>query len=138
MPKIAGVNLLGGVLATFAIYFVGFVWFGLLFHDLWQTANGYTEEQLVASFDPVILFGGGFVIPLILAFALGWLLKATGTKGLVPSVLFGAKLGLFVAAPILAYGFVYNINHSITDLVLDVSHSFVGLMVGAAVLSFFD
>ena len=138
MPRIAGVNVLGGILATIAIYFVGFVWFGLLFQETWQVANGYTEEQLVANFNPAITFGGGFVIPLVLAFAIGWLLKATNTKGLIPSVVFGAKLGLFVAGPVLAYGFVYNVIHSPVDLALDVSHSLVGFMLGAAVLSFFD
>lgn len=138
MPRVAGVNLLGGLLAAVAIYFVGFVWFGLLFQDLWQTSNGYTEAELVENFSPAITFGGGFLIPLILAFAIGWLMKATGTRGLMPSIVFGAKLGLFVAAPLLAYGFVYNVIHSPTALLLDTSHSFVGFMVGAAVLSFFD
>jgi len=138
MPRIAGVNLLGWILAAIAIYFVGFIWFAVLFDQVWMDANGYTLEQMEASFDPVILFGGGFVIPLILAFAVGWLLKATGTKGLVPSVIFGAKLGLLVAAPILAYSFVYNVIHSPVDLALDTSHSLVGFIVGAAVLSFFD
>ena len=101
-------------------------------------ANGYTLEEIEAGFDVLIFAGGGVIIPLILAFAIGWLLKATGTKGLAASVMFGFKLGVFVAAPILAYGFVYNVIHSPIDLALDISHSLVGFMLGAAVLSFFD
>ncbi len=138
MPRIAGVNLVGVLLAAIAIYFVGFLWFGLLFHDQWQAANGYTLEQLEASFDPVIVFGGGFLIPLILAFGLGWLFQKTGTKGLGPCVRFGALLSILIAAPILGYSFVYNIIHSPMDLLLDVSHSVAGFIVGSAVLSFFD
>ncbi len=138
MPRIAGVNLMGGLLAAIAIYFVGFLWFGLLFDDVWMAANGYTEQEILDSFNPAIFFGGGFLIPLILAFAIGWLLKKTETTGLGPSVLFGAKLGLVLAAPILAYGFVYTVNHSGVDLLLDTSHSLTGFIVGAAVLSFFD
>ena len=86
MPRLAGVNLVGVLLAAIAIYFVGFLWFGVLFHDMWQAANGYTLEQLEASFDPAIVFGGGFLIPLILAFGIGWLLKKTGTTGLGSSI----------------------------------------------------
>lgn len=138
MPRIGGVNLIGVLLAAIAIYFVGFVWFGVLFHEMWQAANGYTLEQLEASFDPLILFGGGFLIPLVLAFGLGWLIKKTGTKGLRPCVAFGAMMAVVFAAPVLGYSFVYNVIHSPTDLLLDVSHSFVGFVVGAAVLSFFD
>jgi len=138
MPRIAGVNLLGGLLAAIAIYFVGALWFGLVFDQMWMDANGYTLEQIEANFSAPIFFGVGFLIPLILAFAIGWLLKATNTKGLVPSIIFGAKLGLFIAAPILTYGFVYNIIHSVTDLLLDTSHSLAGFMIGAGVLSFFE
>ncbi len=138
MPRIAGVSLVGVLLAAIAIYFVGFLWFGLLFHDVWQAANGYTLEQLEASFDPLILFGGGFLIPLILAFGIGWLIQKTGTKGLGACITLGAMLAILFAAPVLGYSFVYNIIHSPMDLLLDVSHSFVGFVVGAAVLSFFD
>ena len=138
MPRIAGVSLVGGILATLAIYVVGALWFGLIFDQLWMDANGYTVEQIEENFSVPVFAGGGFIIPLILAFALGWLIKKTGTNGLVPCVVFGAKMALFVAAPILAYSFVYDPVHSITDLILDVSHSFVGFVVGAAVLSFFD
>ncbi|MEO9969292.1 MAG: DUF1761 domain-containing protein [Hyphomonadaceae bacterium] len=138
MPRLGGVNLVGVLLAAIAIYFVGFLWFGVLFHDIWQAANGYSLEQLEASFDPLIVFGGGFLIPLILAFGIGWLLKKTGTTGLGPSIAFGAMLAILFAAPVLGYSFVYNIIHSPTDLLLDISHSFVGFVVGAAVLSFFD
>ena len=138
MPRIAGVNVLGGFLAALAIYFVGFIWFGLLFQDLWMSSNGFTAEQLEASFNPALVYGGGLLIPIILAFALGWLLKATGTSGLVPSILFGLKIGLFIAAPLLAYDFIYNVVNSTSDLLLDVSHSLAGLMLGAAVLSFFE
>ena len=138
MPRIAGVSLVGGLLATLAIYAVGALWFGLIFDQMWMDANGYTIAQIEENFSLPIFAGGGFIIPLILAFAIGWLLKQTGTRGLVPSVVFGAKVALFIAAPILAYGFVYDPVHSVTDLVLDVSHSFVGFTLGAAVLSFFD
>lgn len=138
MPRIAGVSLVGGILATLVIYAVGALWFGLLFDQMWMDANGYTVEQIEESFSVPIFAGGGFIIPLILAFALGWLIKKTGASGLVSCMIFGAKMALFVAAPILAYGFVYDPVHSVVDLVLDVGHSFTGFIVGAAVLSFFE
>jgi len=138
MPRIAGVNLLGSLLAGVAIYAVGGVWFGVAFDQMWMDANGYTLEQIEDNFSAPIFFGGGILISLMLAFGLGWLLKKTGTQGLGPSVLFGIKMALVFAAPILAYGFVYDPVHSVTDLALDIGHSFAGFVLGTAVLSFFD
>lgn len=138
MPRLAGVNLLGVLLGAIAMYFVGWMWFGMLFDTMWMEANGYTLEELEANFSPLIVFGGGFLVPLILTFALGWLLKKTGTTGLGACAKFGAILGLIMAAPLLAYGFIYNPAPSVTDLLLDTSHSFVGFVVSCTVLSFFE
>lgn len=138
MPRLAGVNVLGGFLAGLAIYFVGFLWFAMLFDQLWMEANGYSEATIVENFDAVAFFGGGFLVPIVLGFTLGWLLKKTGTSGLVPSMVFALKLSLFIAAPLLAYGYIYNEIHSLTALALDVSHSVVGFVLAGAVLSFFE
>lgn len=56
----------------------------------------------------------------------------------MPAVIFAAQLALLLAAPLYAYDFVYGPNHSIIALLLDISHSLVGFILGAAVLSFFD
>ena len=40
MPRLAGVHLLGLILAAVAIFFVGFIWYGLLFTEPWMNANG--------------------------------------------------------------------------------------------------
>ena len=40
MPKIAGVNVLGVLLAAVAMFFIGFIWYGLLFTEPWMAANG--------------------------------------------------------------------------------------------------
>lgn len=138
MPRIANVSLLGVFLAGVAIFFVGFLWFSLLFGQLWMDSNGYTPAQIEENFSLPIFAVGGIAIPLIVAFAIGWLMKLADIKGLGPSIFFGAKLGILLAAPLFAYDFVYSPNHSVTALLLDVSHSLAGFMVGAAVLSFFD
>lgn len=138
MPRIARVSLLGVFLAGLAIFFVGFLWFSLLFDQLWMDSNGYTLQQIEDNFSVPIFAVGGIAIPMVVAFAIGWLMKLGDIKGLAPSLLFGAKLGILLATPLFAYDFVYSPNHSVTALLLDASHSLVGFMVGAAVLSFFD
>ena len=40
MPKITGVNVLGVLLAAVAMFFIGFIWYGLLFTEPWMAANG--------------------------------------------------------------------------------------------------
>lgn len=43
MPKIFGINALGVLLAAVAMYFMGFIVYGLLATDIWMGARGYTE-----------------------------------------------------------------------------------------------
>lgn len=81
MPRLARVNLLGVFLAALAIYFTGFIWFSVLFDQLWMDSHGYTLEQIEANFSVPLFAGGGLAIPLILAFALGWLMKLGNIKG---------------------------------------------------------
>ncbi|MEM7459458.1 MAG: DUF1761 domain-containing protein [Pseudomonadota bacterium] len=89
MPKIAGVNMLGVLLAAIAKFIVGFIWYGLLFTEPWMAANGlfFADEakttmqwlsadglQTVAADagpNPMIMLAG-FVLSLVLSFGLGW------------------------------------------------------------------
>ena len=46
MPKIAGVNVRGVLLAAVAMFFIGFIWYGLVFTEPWMAAKVlfYTDE----------------------------------------------------------------------------------------------
>jgi len=136
MPKLAGVNVLGVLLAAIAMYFLGFVFYGLLFSDVWLAGNGWTEANFEGQSG--LWMPAGFLIPLILAFGLGWHMKQKQISKMDTAALFGLWLALLIGMPLMMYGYVYSPNHSWEVLLVDVSHTVATFVVGCVVLSMFD
>ncbi|MEQ9314273.1 MAG: DUF1761 domain-containing protein, partial [Henriciella sp.] len=49
MPRIANVNLVGVLLAAIVIYFVGFLWYGLLFSEPYMNGIGVYFGEAMGS-----------------------------------------------------------------------------------------
>lgn len=155
MPKIAGVSLIGVLLAAVAMFFVGFLWYGVLFQEPWMNANGlfFTDEaktsmqwltadgiQSVAGDagpNPMVMLWG-FVLSLVLAFGLGWHMKQKNISKAGTAALFGLWIGLLIGVPLMAYDTVYTPFGSLMGLFVDGSHTIVTFVAASVVLSFFD
>ncbi|MCA8903180.1 MAG: DUF1761 domain-containing protein [Hyphomonas sp.] len=136
MPRILGVNAVGALLAAVAMFFVGFLVYGALFTEVYMSARGFQEADFEGN-GPAWM-GVGFLIELVAAFGIAWVIKARGTKGLVPCLLTGLTLAILIALPMRSYEFVYGWRHDVPGLLIDWAHSLVGFSVAGAVLSFFD
>lgn len=155
MPKIAGVNLLGVVLAAVAMFFVGFLWYGVLFQEPWMNANGLffvdeTKQSMQwltadgiqsiagdAGPNPMVMLWG-FVLSLVLAFGLGWHMKQKNISKAGTAALFGLWIGLLIGVPLMAYDTVYTPFGSLMGLFVDGSHTVVTFVAASVILSFFD
>ena len=155
MPKIAGVNPLGGLLAAVAMFFVGFIWYGVLFTEPWMAANGLfftdaskeTMQWLTASGletvsrdagpNPTVMLWG-FVLSLVLSFGLGWHMKQKSISKLGTAALFGLWMGLLIGVPLMAYDTVYTPYGSLMGLFVDGSHTVVTFVAACVALSLFD
>lgn len=155
MPKIAGVNALGVLLGAVAMYFVGFIWYGLVFTEPWMAANGlfYTDDtksamqwltadglqtlNADAGPNPMVM-GLGFLLSLILSFGLGWHMKQKNISKLSTAVLFGLWISLLIGVPLMAYDTVYTPFGSWMGLFVDGSHTVATFVAACAVMSFFD
>ena len=155
MPKIAGVNLLGVVLAAVAMFFVGFLWYGVLFQEPWMNANGLffvdeTKQSMQwltadgiqsiagdAGPNPMVMLWG-FVLSLVLAYGLGWHMKQKNISKAGTAAMFGLWMGLLIGVPLMAYDTVYTPFGSLMGLFVDGSHTVVTFVAASVVLSFFD
>lgn len=154
MPKLAGVNLVGVFLAALAIFFIGFIWYGLLFTAPWMEANGLflmgegsdapmqwlTADGLQTATgapDPMIM-AGGFLLSLVLSFGLGWHMNQKSISKLSTAALFGLWIALLIGVPVAAYDFIYTPWHSVPGLLVDASHIVVGFVAACSIMSFFD
>jgi hypothetical protein len=153
MPKLLGVNLLATLLAALAMYFVGFVIYGLALQQVWLAelledrgvlaagaGAGMTLEELVAASAPLIgpetqvmSMSLGFVISLVTAFGVAQLLRWTGAATLPQAIARAAGAWLFFAATTLAYGPVYALE-SPTLFAIDCAHLLIGYCAAAAVI----
>lgn len=136
MPRLLGVNVLGGFLAAIAMFMVGFVWYGLAFSQIWMDARGFELAQFEGQ-SPAWL-AGGFLIEIVAAFGIGWLMKRLGISTFGAAVGFAVTLALLIGVPLMSYEFVYGAFHSVAGWLVDASHILVTIVAGAAVLSFFD
>lgn len=152
MPRLGNVNLLGVLLAAIAIYFVGFLWYGLLFSEAymngigvffndsgdtarWLEADGIKSRTGMGEEGAWMI--GGFLIPLVLAFGLGWYMKKLQIASVGAAAGFGLLLSLLIGVPLMAYGLVYSPWHDWPAFFVDASHTVVSFVAGAVVLSFF-
>ncbi len=136
MPRLSGVNLLGVLLAGFAMWIIGYVWYGLVFGEAWMAASGWTAAMFEGQ-SPIWMVGG-FVLSLVLAFGLGWHMKQKSITVTKTAVLFGLWLSLLIGVPLMAYGYIYSPGHSLELFAINASHTVVTFVAACAVLSFFD
>ncbi|WP_018147396.1 DUF1761 domain-containing protein [Henriciella marina] len=153
MPRLAGVNLVGVLLAAIVIYLVGFVWYGLLFSEPYMNAVGIyfneagdaityatSEGMQTRTMEDVELFWllGGFVVPLFLAFGLGWHLRRKSITSASRAAGSAFALSLLIGVPLIAYPLIYTPWHDWTGFLVNASHTVACFVAGAVVLSFFD
>ena len=130
-----GYKILGVILATIAFYLVGFLWYGVLFSELWMSESGFTEQDYANS-SPAWM-GLGIVLTIVQVIGATLVLSWRGHPDLADSVKTMATMGLLFAAPFAAYALTYSPHHSIPLYLIDASHLIVGFCLTGAVLSMF-
>jgi hypothetical protein len=79
---------------------LGFLWYGALFGKAWMALTGVTPAQGKAA-NPLRLYGTVFVLNLVIAGGLSWLIGGRGWH-------YGAHMGLFSSLMIFATGLGIN------------------------------
>lgn len=138
MPRIFGLNIIGVLASAIALYFVGFLFYGLFFADLWMGLQGFTEAQMLAADENMALgMVHGFIISLVTAIFIGLALERFGGDGMMSAIKSAVLLWAGFAVTTLAYGFVYALQPFML-FVLDASHLLVGFVVVAVVQTALD
>jgi hypothetical protein len=132
MPKLFGLNLVAVFAAAVAFFIVGFLWYGVIFSDMWMAEMGMTKADDDST---PVTYLIGFVITLMQVIGLGLVLKWRNAAGLSAAVTTAATLWLVFALPFCVYGYLYAATHSTTLLMIDASHLLVGWVVSVVVLS---
>lgn len=126
------VNWLAVIAAAASSFLLGGVWYSALFAKPWMKAAGLTEEQ-VRSGNPVIVFGGSFVLALIASATFAMFLGPDINA--VQGALYGLCAGAFWVAT--SFGSTYLFEHRPMSLFLinggyrALQFTLIGLILGA-------
>lgn len=134
---LSGINLAEIIVAALSTFVIGFFWYGdFLFGKAWRSLSGISEEKAQSGHMPLI-FGGSFLLNLIIAAALSIFTEVAmmlGTSALYAGIMAFLLCFVFVAT---SFGINYLFAQKPLKLYLiDVGYMFVsffvmGLIVGA-------
>lgn len=133
MPRIFGLNLAAVLLASVVFYFVGFLWYGVIFMNAWMDAHEMTADDGVGG----IWMAGGFVITLLQVIGIAKVMQWRGVVDILGALGTAFILWLFLALPFVHYAYIYLPSHNHVTLMIDASHFLVGWSLSAVVLSLF-
>jgi hypothetical protein len=123
------------LVAALAAFPIGFVWYDLKmgFGKKWMKMVGLKKSDVESGDGMAMTFGALTVFALATAFLLAVLLKATGTTGLVDSIVFGAIVGFVLRG---GAHFIHNgfAKRPMALSFLDAGHDTLSMMVMAAIL----
>lgn len=126
-------RIVGILVATILFFGLGFLWYGVLFKQVWLDAKGLTKDQFDGQ-SPLWMLGGP-LIPLFVSIGMSKVMEWRGWPDTATALLTGLKLGIFFAIPMAAYELFYSLEHSLPLFLVDASHMVVGWLIVAFVTS---
>lgn len=153
--KIGGISVVAVLAGGVAHFFVGFLFYGLLFAQLWQqqflvargaatpeAAGALTGQPLLdavtaipGQMEMAPSMGLGLVVSLVVAAVIGALQAATKPADLLGALKLGALVWLGFAATTLTYNITYS-GEPVVVYAIDLAHTFVAYAAASAVLWF--
>jgi hypothetical protein len=121
-------SILGVILATLVFFFIGALWYTVLFGKLWRAEMGIAEED-VGSPQP-LMFIGSLVCGLVIAVTLGLLI---GDRGTTCGLKIGAGTGFGIGAAVMAQNAIYE-SKTVRFWAINAAYVVVALAAMGAIL----
>lgn len=125
------VNWLAVIAAAVSMFVIGGVWYSALFQKQWMAANGFSDEDMKRG-SPAVIFGAAFVLSLLMATNLAFLVA--GVAGLGAVIGYSVAAGLGFAAFSLSVVALFERRplsyHLINGGYLTVAFAVMGLILG--------
>ena len=121
-------SILGVILASLAFFFIGGIWYTVLFGKMWRAEMGIADAD-VGSPQP-LMFIGSFVCGLVIAVTLGLLI---GDQGTACGLKIGAGTGFGIGAAVMAQNAIYE-SKSVRFWAINSAYVVIGLAAMGAIL----
>lgn len=138
MPRIFGLNILATLVAGFAFWMVGYLFYGVLFAELWMGLWAFNADDLARMETAMGLsMGLGFLLSFVMAGAVGFSLKALRAEGPVGHIKWAIFLWAGFVVTTMSYDMIYALQ-PVMLLIVDGAHTLTGFVVMATILSTMD
>lgn len=153
MPRIAGVNIVAVIAAALAIFFIGFIIYGIVLGEVWANEN-LSDHGVLAQYNaltdaqkadfkvpgalgmaPAMILG--FVISLVTALGMAIAQKIMKPPTIAQALRNGFVLWFGFAATSLSYSVVYG-GFSRVTLSIDLVHTLLDYLAASAVIFLID
>lgn len=125
----AKLNWLGIIVATVVAFFVGFLWYGLIFQARWIELTNVPQDGDTSPMWMLVGLAQTFVTMV----GLGWFIARDGAASWMGGLKIGLVAGVCFALMTSAYGFIYQTS-PMGLLPIDWSHLLVVYAVGGALI----
>lgn len=123
------INWLGVIVATIVAFFIGFLWYGLLFQAQWMALSGVPAD---GDHNPIWM-AVGLLQTFVTMTGLGWFIARDGGGGWMGGFKIGLIAAICFALMTSAYGFIYHTSN-IGLLPIDWSHMLLIYALGGAII----
>jgi hypothetical protein len=124
------INWLAVIVATLAAFFLGFLWYSVLFGKIWMRELGFTEEQLKGS-NMAMIFGSTLVLTFIMSIGLAmvWHTEDLADVTWLVGLYHGLAIGIVFVATSMGINYLYQ-RKSFTLWAIDAGYqvAFLGLI----------
>ena len=134
MPKIFGTNALGILAAGIVFWMLGWIWYGMVFSEMWHALTGIPKPA-EDTMDPKIMLGG-IIAPIAMALGLTYILQQSSASRLATCAKISAIVSLLIGLPLMAMDNLYQ-GEPLKLLALDYGYVLVGFALMGVILSFF-
>ncbi len=128
-----GLKLIPVLVATVAFYLVGFLWYGVIFMNMWMASAGYTEADFEGASPAWMALGPVISLLSVIGIAkvLQWTNAASVSDAVQRILIVWVAFGLTMAL----YGLAYSPAHSFNLFFIDASHVLVGWLLAGIILT---
>ncbi|MCI5043614.1 MAG: DUF1761 domain-containing protein [Aquisalinus sp.] len=136
--KVYGLPVWGILVGGVVYWFLGFIFYGVLFTDIWMKAEGVSlaEAEAAASAPGGALWMvGGFIISLAITKGVAFGLKWRGWPNLPGALGTAFILWAFFAVTMLGYDLVYVPRHDWAGFFVDIAYNYLGMSAAAVIIT---
>ncbi len=133
---VANINYWAVLLAGIAFWFVGMIWFSLIFGKVWSkeiTKHGIKIKKPNTK-DMATKSIATFIFNLIVSFGIAIIVDQLGLVGLGSAVLLGLLIGIIFAALPMLTSYLWESRHPKLSLI-DIGYPIVGIVIATIIIT---